>query len=337
MLTKPLFLLGVLLAVAGCSVQDQNAPSLTGPSELGLSLSVSADRDVMNQDGIAFATVTAVVRDAYGLPKPNVQLRVAIEIDGRAVDYGTLDQRQVSTDANGIARVRYTSPVAPPPTVSTDTTVTIAVTPVGNDYIGSVARTVTLRLIRPGVIEAPSSDLKPSFTATPTTPKVGDQVVFDASASIAGTRSIVNYQWSIGDGSAFSGRTFTNRFEVAGVFTVTLTITDDLGRKASTSQALTVGQNLPKADFVFTPTDPKPGDEVIFNSAVSTAGVGRRIVSYTWFFAWSGQTVPGATAAYTFTSEHTYTVVLTVTDDIGQTSSVSKTVSVKSPGAPASN
>ena len=334
MLTKRFLLLGVLLTVAGCAVQDQNTPSLTGPSELGLSLVVSADRDVVNQDGKSVANITVVARDGYSQPKAGVLLRVGIEVDGRAVDYGQLNSREVQTDASGVARVQYTAPAEPPPTVGTDTIVTIAVTPLGSDYMGATTRTVQLRLVRPGVIEAPSSDLKPAFTFSPSTPRVGDSIVFDASTSTAGTRTITSYRWSLGDGlPGPSGKMVNNRYEVAGSYTVMLTITDDLGRTASTTQVVAVGQNLPKADFVFTPTDPAPGQNVIFNSAVSTAGVGRRIVSYTWYFSWNGDTRTGVTADYTFTTENTYTVVLTVTDDIGQTNSISKTVSVKIPGA----
>src|SRR5262249_48456482 len=83
-----------------------------------------------------------------------------------------------------------------------------------------------------------------SFTFTPPSPKALDPVSFD------GTRShsngvggyIIDYQWTFGDGGTATGPTPTHTYAAAGPYTVTLTVEDDAGLTASTSQTVTVVQ-----------------------------------------------------------------------------------------------
>ena len=108
-----------------------------------------------------------------------------------------------------------------------------------------------------------------------------------------------------------------------------LTLVDPIGRMASTTRSVTVGQGTaPTASFTSSPTDPQVGDLVNFNGTASTAAAGRRIVSYTWDFG-NGTTASGAQVTQRFTSARTYTVTLTVTDDIGRTHTTSRTLQVK--------
>jgi PKD repeat protein len=164
-----------------------------------------------------------------------------------------------------------------------------------------------------------------------TTPNVGDTVTFDASGSSVGSgRTITGYSWNFGDGTSGSGKTTSHAFRDPGTFAVSLTITDDLGRVATASQVLTAKSNAPTTvDFVFSPTDPLTGELVVFNGSLSSAASGRTIRSYSWDFG-DGNTGSGVTAQHAFKTDRTYTVVLTVTDDLGQTGSKSKTVKVSS-------
>jgi PKD repeat protein len=326
-LIKRLFILGAAAALVGCSLDKQGAPSLTGPSELGVTLDASASPDILNQDGLSKSTVAIMARDATGSPV-KLSLRVDIVVDGKAVDFGTLGTRSLTTNDTGSGSVTYTAPPEPPATVTQDTTVNIVFTPVGTNYANAVSRQVSLRLMRPGAIVAPSNDLSAVFTIAPTSPKIGDAVVFDASTSSAGTRGILSYQWDFGDGETGTGKVTSHPFTEAGTFAVRLTITDDLGRTATSSQTIAVGANLPKAAFTVSPTDPFVAENITFNAKSSTAGIGRGIVDYSWDFGDGSAPGSGSIVTHPYAEHRNYTVVLTVTDDLGQENSTSATITV---------
>jgi PKD repeat protein len=82
-----------------------------------------------------------------------------------------------------------------------------------------------------------------SFTFSPTEPLPGQQVNFNASGSRAATgRRIVSYTWDFGDGTPNgSGVQVSHTYTVIGTYVVTLTVTDDVGRTAVTTQEIPVG------------------------------------------------------------------------------------------------
>lgn len=71
------------------------------------------------------------------------------------------------------------------------------------------------------------------FTATPYRGEAPLVVEFDASASFDYDGSIVSYDWDFGDGAVGGGVRATHTYEAAGEYSVTLTVTDDAGDKAS--------------------------------------------------------------------------------------------------------
>jgi serine protease len=86
----------------------------------------------------------------------------------------------------------------------------------------------------------PNSRPIASFTATPSTGTVPLTVQFDASASTDAGGSIAGYNWNFGDNSAASsGVTTSHVFQTAGTYTVTLTVTDNLGATGSTTRQVT--------------------------------------------------------------------------------------------------
>jgi PKD repeat protein len=58
-------------------------------------------------------------------------------------------------------------------------------------------------------------------------------------------RTIVSYSWDFGDGESKTGVTTTHDYVISGVYLVTLTVVDDAGQKASTSQPVTVRPHIP--------------------------------------------------------------------------------------------
>lgn len=321
----------VITAGAGCMVKSTEAPPLSGPSELGLSLALSATPDILPQDGWSQATVGIEARGADGRPARAVTVRVETVRGGLAADYGLLSSRSAVTDENGRARISYTAPAAGEP-VDTNTVVTIRVTPVGSNYANAVSREVQIRLTPPGVILPPNGTPVPEFTYSPSAPQVLQDVYFDASPTTDDGASCATctYDWSMGDGSARSGLRVTHSYSAPGGYVVRLTVTDPGGRSASISKSVTVGTGTrPTASFSFSPSSPGVSQDIFFTAATSTAAPGRRIVAYDWDFG-SGRTASGVTAVKRYDTAGTYVVTLLVTDDLGQTGAVSQSVTVAS-------
>ena len=339
MVTRRFFALAALIALAGCSLDKQGPSSFTGPSETGLSLAVTVTPDVITQDGVSQATVQVLAFDPMGQPMRGLSLRVETGyIDPETfafipVDIGSLSSRTVSTNNDGRATVQYVAPPPPPPTSGSDMVVTIVVTPIGGNFQNTTTRSVAVRLVRPGVIQPPNGAPKPAFFFSPTQPREGDTVSFDASGS-TDDGQIVSYQWSFGDGESGTGVRASHTYEASGQYAVVLTVTDDRGNTASTTPVPIVVQPTgdPLAAFAVSPTDPMAGQQVNVNASASRPALGRRIVSYEWDFGDGSGTESGLTASHTYSTPGNYIITLLVTDDLGKTDAASQDVVVKSSG-----
>ncbi len=106
-------------------------------------------------------------------------------------------------------------------------------------------------------VRAPNQPPVASFTFTPTNPNPGETVRFDASASHDPDGSIVSYAWDFGDGNSGSGVSVTHVYGAAGTYTVTLTVTDDLGATGTTRRTIQVGPLPPTLPGM--PTLDRPG------------------------------------------------------------------------------
>ncbi|MBI3265396.1 MAG: PKD domain-containing protein, partial [Acidobacteria bacterium] len=329
-----LVLLVAASLVTSCSLEKTEAPPLSGPSELGLSLTITANPDVLTQDGFSQSLVTVEAKDPSGRPVSNVVLRAEILVGNTAADFGQLSARTIITGNDGKALVTYTAPPAPAEAVDNFTIVTLLVTPTGTDFRNAVSRQVDIRLVPRGVILPPNGTPIPNFTYSPSNPSAFSSVSFDASAS-RDDGAITNYSWQFGDGSAGSGVRPTHQFRSAGDYQVTLTVTDDRNLSASITRTVTVSAvGLPTADFSFSPTRPGPKQTVFFNGSASKAAAGHTIMSYDWDLG-NGQNRSGVTVSTSYAAAGSFSVTLIVTDDAGQTASATKSVPVEE-GAPGS-
>lgn len=324
-------LIGML--VAGCSLGTPSTPSLTGPSVLGTSLVVTASPDLMARDGATQSVITVTVRDANAQPVRNLALRMDVRIGGALGDLGTLSSRNISTGSDGRASVIYT---APPPAAfgaTNEATIQVMATPVGTDAANTNSSGVSIRLTSPGLIQPPNAAPVPNYFVSPGSPHERESVLFDASASKDPDGIITNYVWNFGDGTSASGTTATvsHLYGVAAAYQTTLTVTDNLGLSV-TSAPMTVtvvSATNPVASFVYSPTDVKVNDTVNFNATASAVPPGRQILSYEWDFGdGKGATTASPLTSHVYTIAKTYTVVLTVTDDIGRRNTMSVTVTI---------
>ena len=335
-------------SLAGCTVHQTEPPALTGPSDLALSLSVTTSPQTISQNGSDTAVVTAKVffTDPTGQtrPKANLPIRFDMRVNGVAQDYGTFSARNAVTGSDGMARTNYTAPPMPAGgntgpgcnglpgqcvTIVATTSDSTAATPSGAT---STAETV-ITLTPPGVVLPPAGSPTASFTMTPTPVVKGSAATFDGSASSPGTGAtgIATYSWSFGDGSTGSGKTVSHSYNTVATYSVTLTVTNDRGLSASTTQSLSVGGvDLPQADFVFSPTLPTTGQTVIFNADLAKAAAGHQLTSFSWNYG-DGGTDSGMVVSHNFAAAGIYNVVLTVLDDLGQKATKSSSVTVTTP------
>lgn len=326
------------LGAVSCSVEGVKVPTPSGPSELGLSLELTATPDIISQDGVSTSTLNILARGPNGLPQGGVPMRVDIMVpadNGLVVaDYGTLSDRWPTTASNGRATVTYKAPPQPAPTVTDDTTITLRVTPIGSNYGGSVPRVIEVKLVRPGVIRPPTR-MEPRFTFSPSNPREHDDIFFDASTSLDPDGHIVAYSWSWGDGTSGDGKQDSHSYDFAGTYRVVLTVTDQYGTSVSSPPtSIVIGTSAnPVARFSVSPTNPTVGINVSFNAVASTATPPRVIVNYSWDFG-DGTFKEGMVVTHDYDLPGSYTVILTVTDDAGRKGVTTLTLTVNDLSSP---
>jgi len=340
-MTRTLKATALLVAIAvtagaGCTVDRQDAPEMSGPSELGTSVTLYASPDTLRQDGASQSQITIQAQDPNGQPVRNLPIRLDVAVNGTLADFGQLSGKNLVTGGDGRASATYTAPQAPADPVDTQTVVQILATPGGTDYNNATPRSVSIRLVPPGIILPPNGTPVPSFTYSPSSPLAKSDVTFDGSLSSDSDGRIVSYAWNFGDGGQGSGQVVKHEYAQPGSYTATLTVTDDRSQSASISKTVTVALTpAPKADFVVSPSSPAVNEKVFFNAAGSTASVGRTIVRYDWDYG-QGRQDSGQLVWNIYSQAGDFTVVLTVTDDAGNKGTASKTVSVGTGGLKAS-
>ena len=143
---------------------------------------------------------------------------------------------------------------------------------------------------------------------------VGDVVSFDATNSSDKDGSITAFHWDFGDGERTLGMTAVHVYEEYGIFNVTLTVTDDLGKKSIFVQTIVVN-GLPRAVIGAEP-EVQFIDEAIAFSADSSEDPDGNLAAFLWDFGDdNGSTQPNP--MHTYGAVGSYLVTLTVTDNRG--------------------
>jgi hypothetical protein len=217
-------------SLAACTVDNQVAPPLVGPSTTAFSLTLTPLTERMPRDGATQTIVTLTARDEIA----NVALpgqRVAL---ASLPFTATLSVYEVTTGSDGRAMFTVT---APPPEGSAEGIIVVA-TPVGGAVAGLGARSLTIPLIA-------TDGLVARFVLNPSQPRVNEPVTFDASGSkVEPGTAITSYSWSFGDGTFLTttSATFNKIYSDARTFAVVLTVVDSQGRSISTAKNVTVVQ-----------------------------------------------------------------------------------------------
>ncbi len=147
----------------------------------------------------------------------------------------------------------------------------------------------------------------------------------NGSASSDPDGTIASYAWDFGDGGTGTGVTADHSYAIGGTYPVTLTVTDNLGAKGSTSQDVVVRN--PNQPPVAAFTTSQWGMSLTADGASSSDPDGT-IASYSWNFGDGTQAGTGSPASHVYATAGTYSVTLTVTDDSGGTGTAAQTVTI---------
>jgi len=158
------------------------------------------------------------------------------------------------------------------------------------------------------------------INATVTTGTVPLTVAFHGGNSTDNDGAIVDYEWIFGDGATSNAAQVEHTFTAAGIFTVTLTVTDDDGAlgRATTVLKVAGGAGTPAV------TAPPQAQTVALGSPATfrVAATGAGNLTYQWLR--NGLPIPGAmSATYTLAAvtaaDHDALFACIVSDELGRT------------------
>ncbi len=153
----------------------------------------------------------------------------------------------------------------------------------------------------------------PPPSAVMTTTATGLTVNFSASTSVG---NVVSYAWDFGAGATGTGVTTSHTFSTFGAYPVTLIITDGCGQKDTLIQTINVCTG-----GLGTVSHSANGLIVNFSGPTDPG----QFTSISWNFG-DGATGSGASPSHTYAAGGTYSVIVTATDNCGNTYSQTLTV-----------
>ncbi len=202
-------------------------------------------------------------------------------------------------------------------------TVSLTVT----DAAGLSNTATTSAAIGPVANQAPTADANGPYSGS-----VNQPLQFDGRASTDPEGGPLSYAWNFGDGTTGSGASPTHSYTSAGVYTVSLVVSDNAGASDSATATATIGVgNLPPSADANGPYSGSAGVPVQFNGAGSSDPDGT-IAAYNWDFG-DGNSGTGVNPSHAYNAAGTFNVTLTVTDNEGASDSASTSASI-SPAAP---
>jgi len=266
-------------------------------TQTGGTVQISAWPTIILANSSMSSTITVQVYNIYGNPVANANITFS-------TDLGTLSSLWAITDTNGIATVTLYASKSP----------------------GIASVTATWERISRSTTVIMNAVPVALFTESAETVDTGQPITFDASASYDPDGSIAGYFWDFGDGKNAATVTVDHVYVDEGVYTVTLTVTDDRGATSSTNSTKTVLNRPPEASFTESATTVFTNEPITFDASASSDPDGT-IAKYSWDFG-DGTTTTGIFVEHTYVDEGIYPVTLTVRDDDGSTDAATRVETV---------
>ncbi len=300
--------------VAACGLDKQAMPSISGPSEFAVAVTMTATPDRLPRDGQSQSVVLVEVRGPDG--RGMAGKRLTLNVTG-----GTLSQSEVVTGADGHATFTVQAPTQSE--VIPKNVITVLATPVTTDFNNATTQTLSIALIGVSNSTAPTA----AFTVTPAAPEINTVATFDATTTTDEGQqclSLCTYQWNFDDGGTATGMVVTHTFTVARAFNVALTVTDASGIVVTLRRIVTpISPPEPTVTVTSSPNPPVVGQQATFN-AVGTAAPNHQVVRFEWDFGdGSSTSTTGGNTTHTYAARGIYTLTVRAIDELGRAGSTS--------------
>jgi PKD repeat protein len=130
----------------------------------------------------------------------------------------------------------------------------------------------------------------------------------------------LDFSWNFGDGTSGTGQNPTHTYSSQGTYLVTLTVTDD-GALVGTDYLTVTAVNIPPT-AIATYSSPYPvilaGDILTFEAQAMDSSSDQSGITFSWDFG-DGTTGTGSPVTHSYADDGIYEVILTATDDDGDT------------------
>lgn len=154
---------------------------------------------------------------------------------------------------------------------------------------------------------------------------IGQTVRFDGSASYDIDGEIGQWRWDFGDGASGNEPAVDHVYQIPGIYTARLTVTDDAGVANSTaSDIVRIGVNAPPVPTSTRPDRPIAVGEVARFDATESSDLDGEILSYFWEFG-DGAIGEGDRVEYAYAAPGIYQVRLTLRDNSATLSDTAET------------
>jgi PKD repeat protein len=158
-----------------------------------------------------------------------------------------------------------------------------------------------------------------------------DVIFADTSIDADGDETITQWSWNYGDDGESIVQNPTHTFSAAGTYSVTLTVTDNMGEIDTVSQDVTVSNDTANTSPIASFSYLCNGKDCQFSDLSSDPDADDYINAWAWDFG-DGEISGVQNPSHTYTSQGSYTVTLIVMDAIGTTGTVSAIFRVKNRG-----
>jgi len=156
-----------------------------------------------------------------------------------------------------------------------------------------------------------ANDPGASFVASTTAEHINTNIQFTDQSTSSGT--ITAWQWDFGDGTTSTNQNPVHQYTTSGLYTVSLTVTDEYGSDTMTRTNYIAIDVPPMAEFTSDTQSAFLNENITFTDQSTSYGT---ISSWQWNFG-DGTTSTAQNPVHSYSATGNYTISLTVTDEFG--------------------